>query len=151
MRTFGLLAGALAAALWAAPAAAEPLAGTPRYQPIAPALTEALAAIEDSALVGVFLFVAPGDAPVAFAAYLLRDHAALKRFVKKVEQDAKRVKVISRWDKLVCLHLVGMGVDSHRPAGGKTLSKKWVARVQDLTLSQSAQYQDIVDRRGGGR
>ncbi|MFH2202844.1 MAG: hypothetical protein ABIJ96_07005 [Elusimicrobiota bacterium] len=152
MRTpFALASGLLAAALWATAAAvAEPPRGAPRMEQLNPSLSEALTAIKQRPLEGAFLFIPAADSSAAMAAYLLRDHATLKRFVRKAEKDIKRVRAITRWDKMVCLHLVAMGVDNAGPDGGPRLSPKWVARVQELTLAQSVAYQDMLIKRGGG-
>ncbi len=139
----------LAVAVWAAPVAAQPLTGTPRVQRVSPAVIEALAAIRARALVGIFRFVAPSEAPTALADYLLRDHAKLKRFVKKLEKDLKKFRAISRWDKYVCLHMVGLGLNRSSPGTGKMLSKKWIARVQELTLVPSLPHRELAMRRGG--
>ncbi len=150
MRLAGIVSTILVTALWAAPASARPMPGTPRFQPITAPLSEALVVIKAPKLVGVFLFVPPAEAPAALASYLIRDLAALKRFVHRAEKDIKRFRAISRWDKLVFLHLVGLGIDGGR-VGGKSVPKKWVQRVQELTLVPSLDYRDISMRRGGGR
>ncbi len=147
MRLLRIVPAILAATLWASPASAQVVPGAPRFQPITASLSDALAVIKAPNLVGVFLFVPPAEAPAALAAYLLRDHAGLKRFVRRAEKDIAAFKAISRWDKLVFLHLVGMGIDGGS-AGGKTLSKKWVAHVQELTLVPSLDYREIAMRRG---
>lgn len=148
MRLLRIVPAFLAAALWVSPAGAQGVPGSPRYQPITVPLSDALAVIKEPMLVGVFMFVAPAEAPAALASYLIRNHAGLKRFVRRAEKDVAAFKAISRWDKLVFLHLVGMGIDGSR-VGGKRLSKKWVARVQDLTLVPSRDYREIALRRGG--
>lgn len=144
----GLLAAFLTLFL-SASLRAEEVSGTPQYQPIAPALSHALHAIDADAVVGVFLFVNPNDGPVALANYLVRDHQALKKYVKSLEKDVKSAQAVSRWDKLVCLHMVALGVDRSVSAKGKVLSKKWAARVQNLTLTPSLNYSEILMRRGG--
>lgn len=148
MKILDIVSALLALMLWALPASAQPVPGAPQYQRITAPLSEALAVVKAPDLVAVFLFVPPAEAPAALASYLIRNHAGLKRFVRRAENDISKFKAISRWDKLVFLHLIGMGIDggTHR---GKGLSKKWVERVQDLTLVPSLDYRDIVMRRGG--
>lgn len=141
-----LIASVLAGTVCSAPLYAEQLPGTPQFQQITPQLKEALSAIKSRSLVGVFLLIEPQQAPIALAAYLLRDHAALKRFIKKVERDLKKYKAISRWDKLTALHMIAMGVDRGSPTTGKKLSKKWIVRVQELTLAPSVPHPDLMRR-----
>jgi hypothetical protein len=143
----GLMAVCLTFAL-SAPLCAEQMSGAPRVEPLGAALQEALRVVKNESLAGIFMFVDPQDAPAAFAAFLLRDHKALKVFVKRAEKDVKKVRAISRWDKYVFLHMVGFGLDGAMSVSGKNLSKKWIKRIQDLTLVPSLNYRDVVMKRG---
>ena len=59
---------------------------------------EALAAIGQADLAGVFSFIAEKDAPAAFADLLVHNKKALKKFLAKVEKDLKSASGVAVWD-----------------------------------------------------
>lgn len=59
---------------------------------------EALAAVDQAALAGVFSYIAEKDGPAAFADLIIHDKKALKKFMAKCEKDLHEVKGVSVWD-----------------------------------------------------
>lgn len=113
-------------------------------------LMEALVAIERIDLVGIFTFVPPGRAPLAMADFLLRNRKALKMFVKKAERDLKQVQGINEWDKKVFLFLVGM-TSGRLLSGIKAVPRRWMDRINTLSLAQPLPLSVMLQRRSGKR
>ena len=88
-----ILAAALAAGA-AAAAAPDPTPGGVLNL----SCMEALAAIGQPHLAGVFSFISEKDSPAAFADLIAHDGKALKRYVEKVDQDFKAAGGITTWD-----------------------------------------------------
>ena len=110
-------------------------------------LMEALVAIEHPELAGVFAYVPDAQTAVATADFLMRDHGSLKRFLKKVEADHRKLKVVNGWDKEVCLHIVAATANHTVPPGAEPLSKRLFDRVSSLSLAQAVPLQVILQRR----
>ena len=135
-----LLVGATAAC--AAPAApqpkvpAQPRAGTPlpaQQAMIGLSLVDALVAVHQESLAGVFGYIAEANAAPAFADYLFRNPKALKLFLKKGEGDFKRTGGVSQWDKEVFLYLVT--IQSNASLVGAPIPDKVFDRVTTLSLA----------------
>lgn len=60
---------------------------------------EALVAVDEQRLAGVFSFVNEKDGPAAFADLIAHNRKELKKFVAKVEKDKKVASGISAWDR----------------------------------------------------
>lgn len=110
-------------------------------------LMEALVAVRHPELAGVFAYVPDSQSAVAMADYLMRDHEALKRFLKKVEGDQRALKLVSGWDKEVCLHIVAATSNRTVPPGAEPLSKKLYDRVSLMSLAQGVPLEIVLQRR----
>ena len=110
-------------------------------------LIEALAAIDHADMAGVFAFIPEEQSPMAMADLLLRNHKALRRFIKKAEKDAAKADAISDWDKQVCLYLTGMLSQGQLPPGLKAVSPRWLGRIHELSLKPGLPLQMIVQKR----
>ena len=62
---------------------------------------ESLVAVGATELAGIFGFVAPENAPFAFADYLLHNRKALKKLTKRELKNLKDVGSVGSWNKLV--------------------------------------------------
>ncbi|HBL18065.1 MAG: hypothetical protein A2X36_08870 [Elusimicrobia bacterium GWA2_69_24] len=150
MRRAWLAAGLLAAL--AAGAAAQPQTpGTAQGGVINLSLVDALVAVDAQDLAGVFSFIPEEQTPMAMADYLMHDHKALKKFVRKGERDLKLSQGINEWDKKVLLFLVGMNSQPLLPLGIARVSPAWRARVNALSLAQALPLNIIVQQRAAGR
>ena len=108
-------------------------------------LLDALPAIGQPELGGLFGYVPePASAP-AFADYLLRRRPALKRFVKRGEKDLKQTGAVNEWDRQVFTYLL---VISNSPAAGDDgLTGSWAERVGALALAPALPLDQIQLRR----
>jgi hypothetical protein len=84
---------------------------------------------------------------MAMADFLMRDHDSLKRFLKALELDLKKLKIVNGWDKEVCLHIVAATANHTVPPGAKPLKKGLYDRVTSLSLAQGVPLQIILQRR----
>ena len=96
------LAGASAAPVGA------PAAGSHATGMMSLSLIEALAAVRQPQLAGIFSFVAEVDAPFAFADFLARDQKSLKAYLGKLGDDRKAADGLTEWDHEVCASLVNL-------------------------------------------
>lgn len=110
-------------------------------------LINALVAIHQENLAGLFGYIAEQNAAPAFAEYLFRSPDALKLFVKKDEKDLKGTGGIDEWDKAVFLYVVGLNSNGEGLAGGPTLSPKMMERVSALSLAPAMSLSDLTMRR----
>lgn len=110
-------------------------------------LMDALVAIRRPELAGVFSFVPDSQSTMAMADLLMRDHASLKRFLKMVEADQKKLKVINAWDKEVCLHIVAAAAHQTVPPGAERLSKRLSDRVSIMSLMSGVPLEVVMQRR----
>ena len=134
----------------ASAAAAEADGG--RWTPNAPqvinfSLVEALSAMDEQALGGIFSFVPEDKTSMALAVYLMQDRKGLKLFLKKVAKDRKEAQGINGWDKEVLLYLVGMGSSSVSPLAAKPIPRSWMKRIQELSLEPALPLEVIIQRR----
>ena len=114
-------------------------------------LMDALVVIRHPELAGVFSFVPDAQSAMAMADLLLRDHAALKRFIKATEADQKKFKVINGWDKEVCLHIVAATSNQTLPPGTERLSRGLYDRVSLMSLATGVPLEVILQRRAASR
>lgn len=150
MRQAALAAALLGAAALGGPvASAQYLGGAAPSAPgiINMSLMEALVAVKHPELAGVFAYVPEGQSTVAMADFLLRDHDSLKRFLKKVEGEQKRLKLVNGWDKEVCLHIVAATANQTVPPGAEPLTKRLYDRVSLLSLAQGVPLELLIQRR----
>lgn len=149
MKRAVLAALLLAPAFGGARAAAQYMGGAAPSAPgiISMSLMEALVAVEHPELAGIFAYVPEQQTAVAMADFLMRDHASLKRYLKRVEKDARKLKVVNGWDKEVCLHIVAATANHTVPPGAKPLKKSLYDRVSNLSLAQGVSLQIILQRR----
>lgn len=128
---------------------AQYLGGTAPSAPniINMSLMDALVAIKHPELAGVFSFVPDSQAPMAMADFLMRDHASLKRYLKMVEADRKKLQIITAWDKEVCLHIVAAASNQNLPPGTERLSKRLTDRVSSLSLAPGMPLEVVMQRR----
>ena len=110
-------------------------------------LVEALIAVKATDLAGVFGFIPEEQSSMAMADYLMHDHKALKLFVKKAEKDLSVAEGVNEWDKRVLLFLVGIDASGVLPPGIERVPKRWMERINSLSLAQSLPLQVIVQRR----
>lgn len=99
-----------------------------------PTLMEALAAIKENRLAGVFSFVDPNQTNVAFANVLLYDHKALKAFVKFSEKRYEKAGAITYWEKQVMLLIVGMSDEKGARPGGRKIPARLLQDVSAMAL-----------------
>ena len=147
MRRTGSIA-LLIALLAAAPAVARAQGAVPTSsQMVSLSLVDTLVSIDEADLAGLFAFIPGPQAPMALAHYLMKNRAALKRFLKKVEKDFKKAKAINEWDKDVLLYLVGLNSASRLPFGMERLPKKLTGRVNELALKPALPLGMIQQRK----
>lgn len=139
-----------AAASAANPAAAAPAKAPPRASAgpavINLSLVEAVTAIEMPQISGLFSFIAEQDASFAFADLLARDDKAMKKYLRKLENDKKVAKGLTGWDHEVCATLVNL----YSSALGATLRQppaKSMAFINECVLAPVVPLSEIVSRR----
>lgn len=109
-------------------------------------LIDALVAIHEEGLAGIFGYIAESNAAPAFAEYLFRTPKALKLFVQKGERDLKETGGISEWDKEVYLYVIGINSNGTN-AGAELLPAKLLDRVATLSLATGLPLSEITMRR----
>jgi hypothetical protein len=108
-----------------------------------PSCVEALVAIGESRLTGIFAFVSEKDSAAAFADFLMRDKSALKKFVAKDEKDLKELQGLSQWDHDVISAALAflaspLAETVEKPAAKVVARLNELARSPVLTLEQIA-------------
>lgn len=106
---------------------------------------EALVAIKESRLAGVFSFVPDKDAPQAFADLLVHDRKALKRYLAKLARDDKQAGGISSWDHQV----VGLALQIYASPIAGTVEKpgSLKGKLEGLSGEPSLSLEQITTRR----
>lgn len=134
----------LSLAMMAAPAGAQ--------QPGRPATmlnlscVEALVAIDQANLAGVFSFVSEKDGPLAFADLIVRDKKAMKKFLAKLDKDRKEVQAISTWDREAVIGAVSI----YGSPLAETLEKPasdTMERLNGFVATQAIPLSDLTARR----
>ena len=129
--------------------AAAPKAAAPAAEPtgmISFSLIEALAAIHQPELAGVFSFVSERNAPFAFADFLARDKKAMKLYLNKLDADFKAAAGLTEWDHEVCASLINL-YSSPLPPGFERADEKRMKQINDCMLAPTTTLEDIVARR----
>lgn len=146
-----LLAAAVALA---APALAgtAPAPSAPAAAPVASggmvslSLIEALAALKQPQLAGIFSFVSEKDAPFALADYLARDRKAMKRYLGKLDDDRKAGGGLTGWDHDVCASLVNLYASPIAGTFGRP-DEKQMSKINQCVLTPVVSLEEIVSRR----
>ena len=158
-----MIRAALAAAAFAlaAPAhAGAPAAARPRNANQAPvaadacaptgmisfSLVEALAALHQPQLAGIFTFVAEKNAPFAFADLIARDKKLMKLYLDKLDGDFKAAAGLTGWDHEVCASLINLYGSPMAATFGVPDSKR-MKQINDCMLAHEVSLEEIVSRR----
>ena len=106
---------------------------------------EALVAIGESKLAGVFSFVPDKDSPGAFADLIVHDKKALKKYINKLERDLKDAGGIATWDS----QAVKFAMAIYGSPLAETIEKpgNLLARLEALSRAQTMSLQDLTARR----
>ena len=145
-----MIKAALAAAAFALAIPAR--AGTPatvRAEPtgmISFSLVEALAALHQPQLAGIFSFVSEKNAPFAFADLLARDKKSMKLYLDKLDGDFKAAAGLTEWDHEVCASLINLYGSPMAATFGAPDAKR-MKQINDCMLAPSVSLADIVARR----
>lgn len=145
-----LLALASAGARAAAPAEAATRAAQEAAQAptgmVSLSLIEALTAIKQPQLVGVFAFVAEKNAPFALADLLARDKTAMKRYLDKLDDDFKAASGLTEWDHEVCASLINLYGSPMANTFGVPEPKR-MKQINDCMLAPAIPLESIVAKR----
>lgn len=109
-------------------------------------LIEALAAVRQPQLAGIFSFVAEKDAPFALADYLARDKKPMKRYLEKLDDDRKAAGGLTSWDHEVCVSLVNL-YSSPIAATFVRPDEKHMSKINQCVLAPVVALEEIVARR----
>lgn len=109
-------------------------------------LIEALAAVKEPQLGGIFSFVAEKDAPFAFADLLARDKKAMKLYLKKLDADRKAAGGLTAWDHQVCASLVNLYASPIAASFGAPDAKR-MSKINQCVLVPVLSLQQIVSMR----
>jgi hypothetical protein len=107
---------------------------------------EALVAIGETRLAGVFSFVSEKDSAPAFADLIVHDAKLLKKFVAKAEKDLKETQGVSTWDK----EAITTAVTILNSPIGETLekpSKKMMDRLHVLSGAPALTLEQLSQKR----
>lgn len=137
-------------ALAAAPAEAATRAAQEASQAptgmVSLSLIEALTAIKQPNLVGVFAFVAEKNAPFALADLLARDKTAMKRYLDKLDADYKTANGLTEWDHEVCASLINLYGSPMANTFGVPEPKR-MKQINDCMLAPAIPLEAIVAKR----
>jgi hypothetical protein len=107
---------------------------------------EALVAVDQASLAGVFSFVPEKDGPAAFADLLVHNAKALKKFTAKLEKDLKETSGLSAWDH----EAVAFALSIYASPLAARLDKpspKALARLAELGQAPSLTLEQMTARR----
>ena len=135
----------LAAAL-AAGAAAAPEPGPTSGGVLNLSCIEALAAIGQPHLAGVFSFIPEKDSPAAFADLAAHDGKALKRYVEKVGKDFEAAGGVMIWDHEVLVFALAL-YSGPLAATFEQPTAKVLARINELSLAPTLSLEQVAARR----
>ena len=116
--------------LAAAPGA---LAQAPAAGMINLACVDSLVAVDQSALAGVFSFIAENDTPNAFADLVVHNKKLLKKWIKKLQKDRKSAGGITAWDQ----NAVVFALQIYASPLAETLEKPGALKADLLELAKS--------------
>jgi hypothetical protein len=143
---FALASPALAGA---AGAARTPAAGIQEAEPmgmISFSLVDALAALHEPQLAGIFSFVSERNAPFAFADFLARDKKSMKLYLNKLGEDVKAARGLTDWDHEVCASLINLYASPMAATFGRPDDKR-MKQINDCMLAPSVTLETIVSKR----
>ena len=124
-----------------AAAKSEPLPGL-----INLSLVEALTAVKEPGLAGVFTYISEDNAPTAFADYVARDGHALKRYLDKLDDDRKAAKGLTNWDHMVCAMLVNFYASAAGGIFGRPDVKR-MSKINQCLLTPIVTLESLVAAR----
>jgi len=107
---------------------------------------QALVAVDEGNLAGVFSFVPEKDSPAAFADLVVRNPKAMKKYLAMLEKDLKEVSGISAWDHEV----LAFAVSVYASPLASTLEKpapRILKRLLELNGVASLTLQEMTSRR----
>ncbi|MDD5629635.1 MAG: hypothetical protein PHU21_11260 [Elusimicrobia bacterium] len=107
---------------------------------------EALAAVGEADLAGVFSFIPEKDLPAAFADLVVNDGKALKKYVAKVGRDFDDAGGITTWDRSALLAVLALYSGPAAPTLEKP-SPKVMARINELSLAATMSLEQVAARR----
>jgi hypothetical protein len=139
-----VVALAAAAAFAATTPASAPMANSTGM--VSLSLVEALAAVRQPQLAGIFSFVPEKDAPFALADFLARDPKALKSYLGKLDDDRAASHGLTEWDHGVCASLVNLYASPLAATFGKP-DQKWLSKINQCVLAPVVPLEEIVARR----
>ena len=132
------------------PAAARPAkAAAPAVEAtgmISFSLVDALAAIHQPQLAGIFSFVEEKNAPFAFADFIARDKKSMKLYLKKLDADVESANGLTEWDHEVCASLINL-YGSPMAATFGVPDAKTMKQINDAMLSRTISLEEIVSKR----
>ena len=109
-------------------------------------LVEALAALHEPQLAGIFSFVSEKNAPFAFADLLARDKKSMKLYLNKLDDDFKAASGLTEWDHEVCASLINLYGSPLAGTFGVPDAKR-MKQINDCMLTPTVFLEDIVARR----
>lgn len=141
----------LAVALAVGAAGAAPVRGAERPDAVRGGLInlsclEALVAINQPGLAGVFSFITEKDSPAAFADLVAHQGKSLKKYVAKLDQDLKAAGGITTWDHEAIVFALAL----FSGPLAQTLEKppqKLVSKMTELSLAPTLALEAVTARR----
>ena len=109
-------------------------------------LVEALAAMKEPQLAGVFSFVSEKNAPFALADLLARDKKAMKLYLDKLDGDFKAAHGLTEWDHDVCASLINLYGSPMAGTFGVPEPKR-MKQINDCMLAPAIPLETIVAKR----
>ena len=107
---------------------------------------EALVAIDEPGLAGVFSFIPEKDSPAAFADLVAHRGKALKKYAAKLEADFKAAGGITPWDHETALFVVAL-FSGPLAATLEQPSAKLQAKLAELSLAPALSLEQVAARR----
>jgi hypothetical protein len=141
-----LVAPAYAGAPAAARRSAAPVDACAPTGMISFSLVEALAALHQPQLAGIFTFVSEENAPFAFADLLARDKKLMKLYFEKLGEDFKAAQGLTEWDHEVCASLINLYGSPMAATFGRPEDKR-MKQINDCMLAHNVTLEEIVSRR----
>jgi hypothetical protein len=109
-------------------------------------LVEALAAMKQPQLAGVFSFVSEKNAPFALADLLARDKKAMKLYFEKLDDDFRVASGLTEWDHEVCASLINLYGSPMAGTFGVPEPKR-MKQINDCMLTPAIPLETIVSKR----
>jgi len=112
---------------------------------------EALAAVGEPELSGIFSYVPDADTAAAFADLVVHQRSALRKFMDKDEADVKAVGGVSQWDHSVAAYALSIYA---LPAAAATVEKPSASdlkRLNALLAAPALSLEQMTARRNAKR